>query len=273
MTASPRIALALGGGGARGLAHIAVLEALEDLGVRPVAVAGTSIGAIIGSAYAAGFSPAELRRHALACFRDRTEVMTRLFRARVGTFADLVRRGGNPVLVDGEMVLSAFWPSPMPERFDELAIPFFAITTDFYERARHVIAEGPLRPAVAASMAIPWVVKPVALDGRILIDGGAIDPLPFSVVADLADIIIAIDVTGGPTAKAASPGPIEAMFGASQIMQSAIIATRLAGHSARIHVLRPAVDEFAALDFFAARRILTAAEPIKQQISLLLQQE
>ncbi len=265
-----RLALALGGGGARGLAHIAVLEALEALNIQPVAIAGTSIGAIIGAAYAAGFSAAEIKRHVLACFRDRTEVLTRLFRARVGTFADLVRRGGNPVLVDGELVLSAFWPAPMPETFSGLKIPFFAVSADFYARERVAISDGPLLFAVAASMAIPGLVKPVERDGRILIDGGVMDPLPFDVVADLADVIIAIDVTGGPTLKAAPPGPIEATVGAAQIMQSAIIAARLAHHASRIHILRPDVDNFAVLDFFAAKRILSAAEPIKLQMSSLL---
>lgn len=273
LPARPRIALALGGGGARGLAHIAVLEALEALDIRPVAVAGTSIGAIVGVAYAAGFSPAMLRRHVLACFRDRTEVLTRLFRARVGTFADLVRRGGNPVLVDGERVLTAFWPAPMPATFEELTLPFFAVATDFYAREACVLSKGPLLPAVAASMAIPGLVKPVELDGRILIDGGPVDPLPFGVVAGLADLVIAVDVTGDAAAKTGPPGPIEAMFGAAQIMQSAVIASRLAGHGARIQVLKPAVGGFAVLDFFAARRIFSAAEPIKQQLSTLLHRD
>jgi NTE family protein len=274
MTARPakrRIALALGGGGARGLAHIAVLEALDEAGITPVAIAGTSIGAIIGAAYAAGHDALTLRRHALAGFRNRTETMTRLFRARVGSFADLMQRG-NPGLVDAEKLLKAFWPREMPERIEQLKLPFAAVATDFYARDRYVLRQGDLLPAVAASMAIPGLVKPVTIDGCVLIDGGAVDPLPFDIVADTADLVIAIDVTGGPGGKAGLPGPFAAMFGASQIMQGAIVAGKLASHTAKVRVLRPAVEAFTALDFLSARRILAAAEPIKHEVARLLEQ-
>ena len=270
--AKRRIALALGGGGARGLAHIAVLEALDEAGIVPVAIAGTSIGAIIGAAYAAGHDASTLRRHALAGFRNRTETMTRLFRARVGRFADLMQRG-YPGLVDAEKLLTAFWPSDMPSRIEELKLPFAAIATDFYGRGRCVLDHGPLLPAVAASMALPGLVKPVTIAGRVLIDGGAVDPLPFDVVAEAADLVIAVDVTGGPGGKAGLPGPFAAMLGASQIMQGAIAAARLASHAEKVRVLRPAVDGFTAPDFLSARRILAAAEPIKQQVAALLEQD
>ncbi|MCA4909542.1 MAG: patatin-like phospholipase family protein, partial [Methylobacterium sp.] len=82
--AKPRIGLVLGSGGARGLAHIVAFEAFDRLGIRPAEIAGTSIGAILGAAYASGFSGTALRQHALREFRNRTEVMTRLFQARVG---------------------------------------------------------------------------------------------------------------------------------------------------------------------------------------------
>jgi NTE family protein len=269
LPAKPRIALALGGGGARGLAHIAVLEAFDEAGIVPVAIAGTSIGAIIGAAYAAGHPGEALRRHALAGFRNRTETMTRLFRARVGSFADLIQRG-NPGLVDAEKLLGAFWPREMPERIEQLKLPFAAVATDFYARDRHILQHGPLLPAVAASMAIPGLVKPVAIEGHILIDGGAVDPLPFDVVATEADLVVAVDVTGGPGGKAGLPGPFAAMFGASQIMQGAIATARLAAHTDKVRVLRPAVDNFTALDFLAAKRILAAAEPIKREVAALL---
>src|SRR5271165_6908497 len=78
------IALALGAGGARGLAHIEVLEALDELGVRPIAIAGCSMGAVIGAAYAAGLTGKDIRVHVLALLRNRTDLMARLLRARVG---------------------------------------------------------------------------------------------------------------------------------------------------------------------------------------------
>ena len=86
------VALALGAGGARGLAHIVVLEALDELGVTPVAIAGTSMGAIVGAVYAAGFSGKDIRHYVLNLLRDKPDVMARLLRARVGRFSDLLTR-------------------------------------------------------------------------------------------------------------------------------------------------------------------------------------
>ena len=104
-------ALALGGGGARGLAHIAVLEALDEMGVRPVAIAGTSIGALIGAAYAAGMSGKEIRRHVIALAHDRAEVLRRLIAARAGTFANLFAIGfGSATLIDAEKFCAQFLP-------------------------------------------------------------------------------------------------------------------------------------------------------------------
>jgi NTE family protein len=82
-------ALALGGGGARGLAHIAVIEALDEMGVKPAAIAGTSIGALVGAAYAAGMRGKDIRRHVIGFAHDRAETTRRLMAARVGTLADL----------------------------------------------------------------------------------------------------------------------------------------------------------------------------------------
>ncbi len=173
------VALVLGAGGARGLSQIPVLEALDELGLRPAVISGCSIGAIIGAAYAAGLSGAALREHVLASFRDRPRVVAKLLDARVGKLADLVRGLGNPVLIDGERLLDLFWPEAVPDRFEELAIPFSATAADYHRHVEVTLSEGPLTPAVAASLAIPGLVRPVALAGHVLIDGGAINPLPY----------------------------------------------------------------------------------------------
>ena len=278
IVSKPRVALALGGGGARGLAHIVVLEALAEAGVTPIAIAGTSIGSIIGAAYAAGHAPAELRKHVLRSFRDRAEVMARLFQARTGRLTALFAGGrlGNPVLMDGERLLGAFWPAGMPEDFESLKIPFTAVATDYYGRGRMLLDRGPLRAAVAASMAIPGMIEPVTIDGRVLIDGGAVDPVPFDVLPQDADLIIAVDVTGGPSPGAAGPpSPVEAALGASQIMQAAILEERLRrrtslGYTPPLHLLRPAVERFNALDFFSVKAILGAAEGLRAEVAALL---
>jgi NTE family protein len=260
-----RVALALGGGGARGLAHIAVLEAFDELGIVPAAIAGTSIGAIIGAAYAAGLKGAQLRAHVLTTFRNRARVYSRLFEARIGRMADLFARG-NPMLVDGERLLDRFWPEEVPDSFEELAIPFVAIATDYYGCGQMAFSSGALVSAVAASMALPSLVRPVDIAGKLLIDGGAVNPLPCDALAGKADIVVAVDVTGAPAAEdARAPDAFSTLFAAAQIMQGAIVAAKLAVHPPDI-LLKPAVQSFGALDFFKARRIFEAAEPVKAEL-------
>src|SRR5438105_2446485 len=117
------IALALGGGGARGIAHIAVLETLDDLGRRPVAIAGTSIGSLIGAAYAAGMPGKDIRRFVIALAHDRSEVFRRLIATRAGTFANLFNIGfGSATLIDAEKFCAQFLPEKVPDDFGALEI-------------------------------------------------------------------------------------------------------------------------------------------------------
>jgi NTE family protein len=268
---APSVAIALGGGGARGLAHVLALEALDELGIKPVAVAGTSIGAIIGAAYAAGIDGHKLHAHVLGILKNRTEVMGKLLRARVGRFADLVLRGGgNPVLLDAEICLEMFWPAAMPDSFEDLAIPTLVVATDFVERREVVLTSGALAPAVAGSMAIPGLIRPVEVDGRVLIDGGAVNPLPYDLLFDHADIVIAVDVTfGGRARDRRTPSPFESMFGAAQIMQGAITAQKIKMRAPDI-LVRPAVQQFAVLEFLRAHQILRAAETCKGELKRAL---
>ena len=211
MARRPSVAIALGGGGARGIAHVIALEALDEMGIRPIAVAGTSMGAVIGAAYAAGLGARAIRAHVMRVLRNRSDVMGKLLRARVGRFSDLVLRGrGNPVLLDPEIFLELFWPAGMPEFFDDLAIKTFVVATNYSDCNEIVFSSGPLRPAVAGSMAIPGLFRPVESGDRVLIDGGAVNPLPYDLLFGDADIIIAIDVTyGGRSRLKRVPSPLE----------------------------------------------------------------
>ena len=147
-------ALALGGGGARGLAHIAVLEALDEMGRKPVAIAGTSIGSLIGAAYAAGMSGKQIRRFVIRLAHNRADVFRRLIATRAGTFANLFSLGfGSATLVDAEKFCRQFLPDRVPEDFDELEIPLTIVATDLYRRQQAVFSSGALRPALAASIA------------------------------------------------------------------------------------------------------------------------
>jgi NTE family protein len=268
-----KVAIALGGGGARGIAHVLALEALDEMGIRPAAIAGTSMGAIVAAAYAAGVEGRAIRTHILRVLRNRSGVMSKLLRARVGRFADLVLRGrGNPVLLDPEICLDLFWPPGMPSRFEDLGIKTIVVATNYLGRNEVAYDSGPLRPAVAGSMAIPGLFRPVMFGDDALIDGGAVNPLPYDLLFGLADIVIAVDVTfGGRSPRRRTPSPFGSMFGAAQIMQGAITAQKIKLRAPDI-LVRPKVEQFAVLDFFRASQILRAAESSKEELKLALRE-
>jgi len=260
-------ALALGGGGARGLAHIAVLEALDDMGQKPAAIAGTSIGALIAAAYAAGMSGREIRRFVITLAHDRAEVFRRLIATRAGTFANLFNLGfGSATLVDAEKFCQQFLPDKVPEDFGELEIPLTIIATDLYRRQQAAFSSGSLKPALAASIALPTVMRPVVVAGRVLIDGGATNPLPFEELRGRADLVVAVDISGAPTDERRDiPNPWECLLATVLVMGNAITAEKIK-HRAPDLVVRPRVGAFRALDFLQASAILRAAEPVKVEL-------
>jgi NTE family protein len=260
-------ALALGGGGARGLAHVAAIEALEDMGVKPTAIAGTSIGALVGAGYAAGIPGKDIRRHAIALAHNPGDTRRRLVAARAGTLADLFAGAfSQATQMDAEKFCAQFLPDAIPTDFSALTIPLTVMTTDLHRRQEAPLTSGPLRPALAAAIAIPGLFRPVAIDGRILIDGGTTNPLPFDQLRGRADVIIAIDVLSAPPAERADvPGTWESLYITINIMGSAIIAAKLK-HSAPDLVIRPNVEIFRTLDFYQASAILRTAEPVKEEV-------
>jgi NTE family protein len=260
-------ALALGGGGARGLAHIAVLEALDEIGRRPAAIAGTSVGALIGAAYAAGMSGKEIRRFVIRLAHDRAEVFRRLIATRAGTFANLVSLGfGSATLVDAEKFCEQFLPEKVPHDFGELEIPLIIIATDLYRREQAVFSSGALKPALAASIALPAVMRPVVLADRILIDGGATNPLPFEELRGRADVVVAVDISGAPTDQRRDiPNPLECMLATVLVMANAITSEKVKRGAPDL-IVRPNVGAFRALDFLQASAILRASEPVKAEL-------
>ncbi|MFA6966681.1 patatin-like phospholipase family protein [Bosea sp. (in: a-proteobacteria)] len=265
-----QLVLVLGAGGARGLSHILVLEALDELGVRPAFIAGCSMGAIVGAAYAAGLSGRDLHEHVISTFRDRARVIARLLDARVGKFTDLMRGLGNPVLIDGERMLDLFWPEAVPDRFEDLVTPFAAAATDYHLHAEVSLGSGPLTPAVAASLAIPGLVRPVVIDGRVLIDGGAINPLPYDRLMAPGRIVMAVDTSAPATiSETRVPEPLEAMLGVSQILTRTIVQRMIERQPPDI-LIRAGVDGIGGLDFFKAKAILEASLPVKEQVKRAL---
>lgn len=212
-----RIALVLSGGGSRGLAHIGVLEMLEQLRVPVDVVVGTSMGAVVGGLYAAGRSPEELRRlgedtdwgdlftdappRRDISFRRKQDDDRSLFGFELGVGA------GGFVLPEGLiagqklgfLLRSQALPAERVEDFDDLPLPFRAVATDLETGELVVLEHGSLADAIRASMAVPGVFTPVELDGRTLVDGGLVRNLPVDVAYLLgATHVIAVDVSTPP---------------------------------------------------------------------------
>ena len=260
-------ALALGGGGARGLAHIAVIEAFDDMGVKPNAIAGTSIGALVGAAYATGMPGKDIRRFVIGLAHDRRESTRRLLASRAGKFADLFGGGfGQATQLDAEKFCGRFLPDAVPEDFAQLAIPLTVMATDLHRRREVALASGPLRTVLAASIAIPGLLRPVVIDNSVFIDGGATNPLPFDRLRGLADVIVAVDVLSVlPTERGDIPGTWESVYATLNIMSSAIVEAKLAQGAPDL-VIRPNVAIFRTLDFYQATAILRSADAAKADV-------
>jgi NTE family protein len=260
-------AIALGGGGARGLAHVAVLEAIDEMGVKPAVIAGTSIGALVGAAYAAGMSAKDIRRHVIAVAHDPGEMWRRLIAARAGSLSDLFAGAfGQATQIDAEKFCAQFLPKEVPADFAALQIPFIVMATDLHGRQEAPLSSGPLYPALAASMALPGLFRPVLIDGRVMIDGGATNPLPFDQLFGRADVVVGVDVFGVPPAERDDmPGAWQSVYTTVLIMGSAIIAAKHR-HAAPDLMIRPNVGAFRTLDFYQASAILRASDAVKPEV-------
>ena len=269
----PGLAIAFGGGGARGLAHIHVVRGLEELGISPKAISGTSIGSIIGAGLACGMDSKDMRDYALDTFSDPRQVLSRFWRMRPTKLGDAfnpsrVMLGNiNPV-----KAVRAFAPARIPENFSELSISLQVVATDFYGQREVVISQGNLPEALAASAALPAIFKPVIRNGATLIDGGIVNSVPYELLFDKAEIVIGVDVVGGPKKSAKDvPTRIEALSGASQLMMQA--TTRLKRRLQPPHAfIEPDVSGIAVLDFMKARDILRDTEPTVELTKRLIDQ-
>jgi NTE family protein len=215
----PRIGLALGGGGARGIAHISVIRLIEELEIPVDCIAGTSMGSLVGGLYASGMSVDELESLVTntdwkRLFDDSLERPERSLRRKLDDRDALATvgvgfRGGGvkltPGLLQGERILALFERSTEKvssiRDFDLLPIPYRAVATDLNTGEAVVLDHGSLGLAMRASMSLPGIFQPVEVEGRVLLDGGLVNQVPVDVVRAMgADIVIAVDV-GTPLAK------------------------------------------------------------------------
>jgi NTE family protein len=270
---TPSIALALGGGGARGLAHVLVLEVLDELGIKPKIIAGTSIGALVGAAYALGMPALRIRAMFEETLGNRFDLVRQLIAARSDPVQKLLRLVPlRTSLLGPEALLELLAPEFDKRTFADLVIPLKVVATDLIAREPVVIAEGPLRRAVAASIAIPLLFSPVSDGTRVMVDGGLVNPLPFDLLTGAADINIAIDVSGA--AKEAQygkhPTALDVLVHSLQIMEKSVTRQKL-------NWLKPDIyfdvdlDQFGALEFWRAKDIFEAAQPVKAAFRRQLQ--
>jgi NTE family protein len=259
-------ALALGGGGARGLAHIPVIEAIEELGVKPVAIAGTSIGALVGTAYAAGMTSHEMRRYVLSIAHSPGETRRRLLAARAGTLGDLFSGAFSlATQMDAEKFCAQFLPEAIPEDFAALKIPTTVVTTDLHRRQQAPLSSGQLRPALAGPGHTGHFS---ACRCRRSHSDRWRDDKSFAVRSSFRACrcrCCCRRPDAPPLERSDVPGTWEALYVTINIMGSAIIAAKL-DHAAPDLLIRPNVAIFRTLDFYQASSILRTAEPVKAEV-------
>lgn len=264
-----KLGLALGSGSARGIAHIGVLKALERAGIRPDVVTGTSMGAVIGAMYAAGKDIAEIERIALGF-----DVRSLLSLADV-----TILRGA---ILSGERV-EEFLRELLPERFEDLGLPFGCASTDLSAGCAVAHTSGPLVDAVRASLSVPVVLLPVDDGERLLVDGFLTDPIPVALARTLgAEVVVAVDVSGAGSIERVngdglSAGPLKELRAALrgegprrrgtssldiaaatvEIMERRVAAPALADADV---VISPEVHGFGGYEFLAAEKIAALGE-------------
>ncbi len=261
------IGLALGGGGARGLAHIHALGAFEDLGVRPSIIAGTSIGGIFAALYAAGYSSTKILAHADRLVNNRFKLFADFLRAepsikRAGASIDNFRLGE----IDLQRALSVVFPPDFPKTFEELDIPTRIVATNYYSQHDEVFSSGALLPAMSASAAVPALFRPVIINGTVYIDGSTTNPVPIDVVSGKADIIVGINVIGQSRGEENKrPRKVDVLTSSNYIMQQAIV-DNMETYYKPDYIARADVEGVRIVDFTRIHSILEDSRALRVEI-------
>jgi NTE family protein len=276
---STRTGIALGAGGANGLAHIMMLEVLDDMGITPHHITGSSIGAIIGALYASGMTGREIRelvgQFIISTDEPLMEQLSNKESLRWLEFIEVELGDGG--LLSSEGFIVYLYETLKHDTFEELKIPLTIVAADLWRREQVVLDSGELLPAVKASMALPGVFHPVKLDSRVLIDGGTVNPVPFDLLSKECDIVIGIDVSGErSTPETSIPGYFETLFSSVKVMQKTIMTEKLRRNKPDIYI-SPRIVDIRALEFYRAEQVFEQAEPAKkelrQKLAQLLAQE
>jgi NTE family protein len=289
----PRIGLALSGGGARGFAHIGVLKVLERENIPISAIAGTSMGGAIGGLYSAGYSAQELERLALEInwqdiFSNTPSRLSLLQSQREeaeGALFQLRFDGLKPQIPSGltlaqkltnllsDLTFQADYQSG--GNFNQLKIPYRSVTTDLVSGSKVVLDSGELGIAIRATIAVPLAITPVSYNGKLLVDGGLIDPIPVEVVKQMgADKVIAVNTSAAllPKEKITDPLDIASQSVSIMSLQQEHQSLQMADL-----VLKPALPGFSSTDFDQAESLMVlgekAADSLLPQIKQLIEQD
>jgi len=254
-----KLGLALGGGGARGLAHIPLLEVLDCMRIRPCCISGTSIGAVLGALYASGVKGSEIRSLVQETIIRKNDSPGELLKdiKRLVQFMDIDFLG--PGIFKGDSVMKYFYDAIHTDSFEGLEIPMKVVATDFWASEQAVLSSGNLLKAVKASMGLPGLFTPVKYGDRVLIDGGGVNPVPFDVLGD-CDLIIAVDVLGYAESESSKPpGAVKAVLEMFDIMQRSIVETKMKINKPDIYI-KPDIKNMGILEFHRAEEIYSSTE-------------
>lgn len=248
-----KIGLALGGGAAKGFAHIGVIKVLESAGIKPDIVTGTSAGAVVGAIYASGVSPYELQLRALKLDESTLTDYT-------------VSTSG---FIKGEK-LGAFVNQQVGgKKLEQLKIPFGAVATEFATGKRVVFKSGDTGTAVRASASIPNVFQPVSIGGKRYVDGGLVSPVPVIAAREMgADFIIAVDISARPSGGKGTGGFFSILDQSLNIMNLSALQSEL--KQADI-IMRPQVGHIGAAGFDERNVAILEGEKVARQALPLIQ--
>jgi NTE family protein len=235
----PRIGLALGGGAARGFAHIGVLQVLEENGIKPDVIVGTSAGSVVAALYASGKTPAELGNMAMTL--DESVITDWVFPGRS--------------LLKGEALARFMRSSTGGRAIETMRPPLGIVATDLQSGQPILFRRGDVGAAVRASSAVPAVFAPVKIGGREYIDGGAVSPVPVRYARQMgADVIIAVDISAIPEGQS-TKGAVDILLQTFSIMGHAISQWEMAEADV---VMRPKLQGVGSADFGARRLSIMA---------------
>ncbi len=212
-----RIGLALGSGGAKGLAHIAFLKVFDELDIKPSIISGSSMGSVIGALYASGLSASQIEE----LYFNMT-----LFKVTNMIDLSLSRKG---LTIRGKKIMTWLRKRMKCRDFADLKIPLKIVATDFWNRTEVVFEKGDVVDAVRASISLPGIFQPYVIDDHIYIDGGVVNPVPYDLIRDDCDLLVAIDVYNYPSddAKRTVPNTFESIFYTYDIMYNILMKEKI----------------------------------------------